>query len=83
MSTKQKAQLKKAIGRQLPLRKEIPPGLDADLFAAKWNTSPTLKAFSENIGVSASTCATVAARLRSAGYALKWFRRGRPRLLKI
>jgi len=60
-----------------------PPDLDADYFAAQWNASDTLKSLAECLGVSASTCAAVAGRLREAGYALKRFRKGRPRVLEL
>lgn len=60
-----------------------PADIDVDFFVKAWNASQTLKALAAELGVSASTCATNAARLRKEGHALKWFRKGRPRLLKM
>ena len=83
MSTKPKSRSKKVTGFVSDDKARLAKLVDADVFAEAWNASATLKTFSENIGVSASTCATVAARLRKAGYTLKWFRKGRPRLLNL
>lgn len=83
MSSTKNPGTKKARGDAAKKLGDLAPDLDAELFASKWNASETLKAFAENLGVSPRTCALVAARLRKLGHDLKWFRKGRPRLLKM
>lgn len=83
MSDKMKSSRRKPTGIAAPRLKDLPPDLDADLFVAMWNSTATLKALAERIGISASTCALYAARLREDGHNLKWFRKGRPRLLGL
>lgn len=63
--------------------KKLPIELDAETFVATWNAAQSLKSFAERFSLSCSTCALYAARLRDAGHELKWFKKGRPRLLKI
>jgi len=83
MSDKMKSVRRKAHGQGAKKSKLLPSDLDAEYFAERWNASATLKALALHLGVSAATCATVAARLRESGYALKWFRKGRPRILNL
>lgn len=83
MSGPNKPGTKKARGDAAKKLSDLPAAIDAELFTSQWNESETLKSFAENLGVSASTCALAAARLRKLGYELKWFRKGRPRVLKM
>lgn len=83
MSDKITSRPGKRTGGDIPRLKELPSDLDAELFVATWNSAQTLASFAGKIGVAASTCADYARRLRQAGYALKTFQRGRPRLLKM
>ena len=83
MSIKHKSPVKKASAGQDKQPWVYGPDISAETFTDLWNESATLKALAEMLNVSASTCATHAARLRKEGYALKWFRKGRPRLLKL
>lgn len=83
MSDKMKSRSRGPARAKIPKLKELPPDLNAALFVETWNAATSLTAFSKRLGISASTCATYAARLREAGHELKWFRKGRPRLLKL
>lgn len=83
MSDKMKSRSRKETRHQLPRLKDLPSNLDAELFVTTWNATKTLKSFADRLGLSASTCALYAARLREEGHDLKWFRKGRPRLLKM
>ena len=83
MSSKQQAKPPKCSAAKARKSKPLPSDLDAEYFAERWNASATLKALALQLGVSAATCATVAARLRESGYVLKWFRKGRPRLFNL
>ncbi len=83
MSDKMKSRRKTKPQSEIGKLKDLPHDLDAELFLVMWNGSSTMKALSERLGVSPSTCALAAARLRKLGHELKWFRKGRPRLLKM
>jgi transposase len=83
MSEKQKRKTNKTPGNQAHYLRRKAKELDVQLFLDAWTAGKTLATVAESLGLAPSSCRNYAERLREAGYELKTFARGRPRLFNI